>query len=102
MKTGRVESFGDIALVQVTQRGEGIQGGIKRFCDVITAVAGLLALSPLLAILAALVKLTSRGPVIFRQERVGLGGRTFVLYKFRTMVADAEEGTVPVLAAARA
>jgi lipopolysaccharide/colanic/teichoic acid biosynthesis glycosyltransferase len=46
---------------------------------------------PLALICAALVKVTSRGPAVFRQQRVGLGGETFSMYKFRTMRADAEE-----------
>ena len=51
---------------------------------------------PLLALLALLVRLTSRGPGIYRQTRVGLGGKTFVMYKLRTMRLDAEVATGPV------
>ena len=54
---------------------------------------------PACAVIGLLVKLTSRGPVLFRQERVGEGGRVFVLYKFRTMRADAEAESGPVWAA---
>ncbi len=64
---------------------------LKRALDTAGAFLGLLLLFPLLLIVAALVKLTSRGPVFFTQERVGLRGRLFRLAKFRTMVADAEE-----------
>ncbi len=63
----------------------------KRTMDIAGAVFGLLVLSPLLLIVAAAIKLTSAGPVIFAQQRSGLGGRPFTIYKFRTMVADAEE-----------
>lgn len=62
----------------------------KRVLDVVGAAGGLVVLSPLLACVAAAVKLTSRGPILFHQQRDGLGGRPFTIYKFRTMVVDAE------------
>ena len=61
----------------------------KRLFDVLAAVAGLLVLSPLFALVALAIKLTSSGPVFFRQERVGRDFRPFRIYKFRTMVVDA-------------
>jgi exopolysaccharide biosynthesis polyprenyl glycosylphosphotransferase len=64
---------------------------LKRFIDVLVAAVALILVSPLLAILAALIKLTSRGPVFYRQTRCGLGGRRFTLLKFRSMVADADQ-----------
>lgn len=63
----------------------------KRAFDVVLSLALLLLTLPLLLVLALAVKLTSRGPVLFRQQRVGAGGRTFSILKFRTMHADAEE-----------
>jgi exopolysaccharide biosynthesis polyprenyl glycosylphosphotransferase len=63
---------------------------VKRALDVAGAGALLVVLSPLLAAIAVLVKLTSRGPVVFRQQRAGFHGRRFGMYKFRTMVAGAE------------
>ncbi len=63
---------------------------LKRMIDVVSSLFLLLLLSPLLLLVALLVKLTSRGPAIFVQERVGLNKRVFRLYKFRTMVLDAE------------
>jgi len=71
----------------------------KRTLDVGGAVAGLILLSPVLAVSALAVKLTSRGPVLFRQRRVGLGGETFEMLKLRTMVRDAEEHAPEQLAA---
>jgi len=62
----------------------------KRVLDVVGAAALLVLLSPLLAGIAALVALTSRGPVLFRQQRAGFHGRRFEMYKFRTMVEGAE------------
>lgn len=64
---------------------------LKALLDRVLTVIGLIILFPLLAAIAAGVKLTSKGPVFFRQERCGLNGRKFVLYKFRTMVPEAEE-----------
>lgn len=63
----------------------------KRIFDFVMAIALLILLSPLLLLIAAVVRFDSNGPAIFRQIRVGRGGRQFVFYKFRTMVANAEE-----------
>jgi lipopolysaccharide/colanic/teichoic acid biosynthesis glycosyltransferase len=62
----------------------------KRMIDVVGSLLGLICLSPVLAVVAVLVRLDSRGPILFRQERMGLGGRVFWCLKFRTMVPDAE------------
>ncbi|UXH77645.1 sugar transferase [Roseateles amylovorans] len=61
----------------------------KRLFDLLCAGIGLLLLSPLLLLVAAWIKLDSPGPVMFRQERVGRGGRPFFIHKFRTMRVDA-------------
>jgi exopolysaccharide biosynthesis polyprenyl glycosylphosphotransferase len=63
---------------------------VKRATDVAIAAAGLLVLSPFMAIVATLIRLTSPGPAIFRQQRCGLNGRRFEFYKFRSMVENAE------------
>lgn len=68
----------------------GLNVVVKRLMDVILAAVGLVVLSPLLAVLAVLVKLSSPGPVLYRQERCGLNGRPFRMLKFRTMSVDAE------------
>ena len=62
----------------------------KQVFDRMTAACGLVALSPVLLLVAVLIRIDSRGPVFFRQERAGLGGRIFRCWKFRTMVPDAE------------
>lgn len=72
----------------------------KRSFDLVVSSIGLLLLSPLLAVLAILIRLTSPGPAIYRQERVGRDGRAFTLYKFRSMVEDAEEESGPMWASA--
>lgn len=64
---------------------------IKSIFDFLASAFALTLLAPLLCIVALLVKVTSPGPIIFRQVRCGLGGRKFVLYKFRSMVVEAEE-----------
>lgn len=71
---------------------------MKRVLDVIISALMLLLASPLMAITAILIKLESRGPVIFKQERVGEGGKLFDIYKFRSMTTDAEAKTGPVWA----
>lgn len=63
----------------------------KRSMDVILSGMGLLVLSPVFIVVALAIKMTSKGPAVFAQERVGLNGRAFKIYKFRSMVADAEE-----------
>jgi exopolysaccharide biosynthesis polyprenyl glycosylphosphotransferase len=64
--------------------------GIKKIMDISISIFMILGLSPVLITIGVLIKLTSPGPIIFKQARVGLRGRHFYLYKFRTMVADAE------------
>jgi exopolysaccharide biosynthesis polyprenyl glycosylphosphotransferase len=64
---------------------------LKRATDVVLAAAALVLLAPLMAVVALLIRLTSPGPVIFRQTRCGLNGRLFEFYKFRSMCANAEE-----------
>jgi exopolysaccharide biosynthesis polyprenyl glycosylphosphotransferase len=98
MQMGRVESAGDVALVRLTQGTTRVRDAVKRAFDVTVAVIGLTTLSPLMAVTAVMIRLTSRGPALFAQERIGRYGRTFVVYKFRTMVHDAESSTGPVLA----
>ncbi|HYX35618.1 MAG TPA: sugar transferase [Oligoflexus sp.] len=68
-----------------------LSNSIKRFIDLSAAVVGLILLTPILAVIALLIKTTSKGPVFFIQKRVGMGGTTFKMYKFRTMVLNAEE-----------
>jgi exopolysaccharide biosynthesis polyprenyl glycosylphosphotransferase len=64
---------------------------VKRATDVLIAAAGLIVLAPVMLAIALLVRLTSPGPVIFRQVRCGLNGRRFLFYKFRSMCREAEE-----------
>jgi undecaprenyl phosphate N,N'-diacetylbacillosamine 1-phosphate transferase len=64
---------------------------VKRLLDVILSLAGLGLLLPLLLIISLLVKLDSKGPIIFKQERLRYNGKTFEIFKFRTMVDGAPD-----------
>lgn len=64
---------------------------LKRCTDLLIAVPALILLSPMLALIALIIRLDSPGPVFFRQTRIGMGGRRFVIWKFRTMAADAAD-----------
>ena len=72
-------------------RNKPVQLAVKRAFDIFASSLALACLSPLLVAVAALIKLTSRGPVLFKQNRVGLHGRSFHMLKFRSMVQNAEE-----------
>jgi len=63
----------------------------KRFLDIVIAATALVLLSPLMLVVAILIKLTSPGPIIYRQARCGLNGRRFTMYKFRSMVENAHQ-----------
>lgn len=64
---------------------------VKRFLDVVAAVAALLLCSPLFLLTALLIKLDSKGPVLFMQDRIGRGGKVYKIYKFRSMCVGAEQ-----------
>jgi len=79
-------------LVELTAPSlKGWQGFLKRAIDIMGGAVGLVLVSPLLALVAIAVKVESRGPVFFTQDRVGQGGRRFRIIKFRTMVNGAEK-----------
>ena len=66
------------------------QKSLKRFMDVSISIVAIILLSPLYILLSILVKLSSKGPIIYKQERIGLNGRPFYIYKFRSMFNDSE------------
>jgi Undecaprenyl-phosphate glucose phosphotransferase len=78
----------------------GLNIVVKRAMDILLSLTALLLLSPLMLVIALLVKLTSRGPVFYRQERCGLNGKPFQMLKFRSMRPDAERETGAVWATA--
>jgi Undecaprenyl-phosphate glucose phosphotransferase len=77
---------------------QGLNTLVKRGIDIVISAAALLVLAIPFWIIAALVKLTSKGNVFYRQERMGLDGKPFMIYKFRSMYEDAEAETGPVFA----
>lgn len=63
----------------------------KRFMDIVLSIIGLIIISPILLIVSLAIKIDSKGPVIFKQERIGKDGKAFKIYKFRSMVVGAEK-----------
>ena len=95
----QVENFDGLPILSLNDsplRGWGSFG--KRCTDVVLSLIGLLVLSPVLLLVALAVKLTSRGPMLYGQERMGLDGRLFRMLKFRSMRVDAEAETGAVWA----
>ena len=95
--TGKIRSIGEMAVIDIAGGAEQLFDYAKRGFDLCVAIVGLLLLLPLMVLLAAVICLTSRGPALFKQERVGRHNKPFTLYKFRTMRLDAEKPTGPVL-----
>ncbi|MDH4271079.1 MAG: undecaprenyl-phosphate glucose phosphotransferase [Candidatus Aminicenantes bacterium] len=90
-----LDGFPVISIDDVSLRGG--KSLLKRVIDIVFSSLALIVLSPLLLVIAVVVKLTSPGPVFFRQERMGLDGRRFNMIKFRTMIRSAEEESGPVM-----
>ena len=95
----RLEELDGIPIINIHDVPlRGFNSVLKRAIDVGLSAAGLLVLSPLLGLLALLVRLSSPGPAFFRQERMGLDGRSFYVWKFRSMYDEAERETGPIWA----
>jgi exopolysaccharide biosynthesis polyprenyl glycosylphosphotransferase len=87
-----VDDVGGIPLISVRETNIGMWNSVvKRFMDIIGGLIGIVVGAPLMLVIAVLIRLDSPGPVIFKQKRIGRGGRAFVVYKFRTMRVGAEE-----------
>ncbi|RME75949.1 MAG: undecaprenyl-phosphate glucose phosphotransferase [Chloroflexi bacterium] len=95
-------SIGDLGgLPLLTVRDTALRGWrvtVKRAIDVVGSAVGLVLLSPIMMLIAVLIKLDSEGPVFYTQERMGLDGKPFMMLKFRSMRTDAEAETGPVWA----
>jgi Undecaprenyl-phosphate glucose phosphotransferase len=95
----RLEDLDGIPVININDVPlQGFNSIVKRTIDVLISLAALVALTIPFAVIAALIKLTSRGPVFYRQERMGLDGTAFMIYKFRSMYDNAERETGPVFA----
>jgi Undecaprenyl-phosphate glucose phosphotransferase len=95
----RLEDLDGLPVINVNDVPlQGVHAWIKRGIDILIASAALLVLGIPLGIIAAIVRLSSSGPVFYRQERMGLDGKAFTVYKFRSMREDAEDQTGPVWA----
>ncbi len=94
----RIEDLDGFPVISIDEPPlRGLMLFLKRCVDVIVSTLVLLVLSPLWLLFALLIKLTSRGPLLYRQERVGMDGVKFMMLKFRTMVENAEQETGPVM-----
>ena len=87
----QIESFGDYRVVTFFREKLLLQLLVKRIMDVVISGIALVLLSPLMLVIAAIIKFTNPGPVFFVQERIGMNRRKFKLLKFRSMVVDAEQ-----------
>lgn len=96
IRTLEIDDVAFLSLLESPHRGW--HRVAKRSVDLLVGTAAIVTLAPLMALLAILVKVTSPGPVFYRQARVGQGGRTFHMLKFRSMRVDAEAETGPVWA----
>jgi exopolysaccharide biosynthesis polyprenyl glycosylphosphotransferase len=86
------DEFADVSIISLSEPAlNGRARLMKRLFDLFLSVLLLLVLSPLLLFIALLIKLDTPGPVLFRQQRVGEGGRLFRMYKFRSMIDGAEQ-----------
>ncbi len=86
-----LDGFGGIPVIYLGQSGAFLWHRlIKRTFDTVVATLSVLLVAPLILLIAGLVKWTSSGPILYRQQRIGEGGRAFVMYKFRTMLQDSD------------
>lgn len=73
------------------------QQSIKRIIDIVVSIIAMIILSPAYLIIGLIIKLTSKGPVLYKQQRMGVHGKPFTMIKFRSMYCDAEKGGIPQL-----
>jgi exopolysaccharide biosynthesis polyprenyl glycosylphosphotransferase len=94
----RIEDLDGFPVISVDQPPlKGVMLVVKRIMDLSASVVLLAIFAPFFLVISPLIKLTSRGPVFYHQERMGLDGKKFIMHKFRTMVHNAESKTGPVM-----
>ncbi len=96
---GGMDALGDLPIVSL--QGSPLYGWdsfFKRTFDLVLGILILVMISPIMLVISLLIKLTSQGPILYKQGRVGFDGRLFQMFKFRTMKKDAEKETGPVWA----
>ena len=87
----RLQENDDSSIESLTKDEKIIYNFSKRILDLVLSLLALVILSPLLLIVAIVIRIESKGPIIFSQKRIGLNGKVFKMYKFRSMVVNAEE-----------
>lgn len=94
-KNLRTDKFNRYGLIRI---GHPVQSALLRFSkrvfDIVASIIGLILISPLLIVIAVAIKLTSRGPIIYNQVRIGKGGKPFIFYKFRSMRVNSDVDAV--------
>ena len=90
----RIETFEDIPIININiPKISFTEMILKRLFDITFSITGILILSPLLIVIAILIKIDSKGSVIFKQDRIGLDGKNFTMWKFRTMISTNKQDT---------
>ena len=93
-KKVQLESYANVPVIEVSPRMNGNIGFLlKRIFDVVFSIIGLIFLSPILLLISVAIKISSKGPVLYKQIRIGKNGKPFMFYKFRSMRISDEEDT---------
>jgi len=93
----RTEQISGLPLIDVNfQHSKWSRSGMKRMVDFLMSFILLISLFPIFILIGIIIKINSKGPIIYSQERLGYNGQPFNIYKFRSMVADAEQESGPV------
>ena len=95
----KISQVGDLLTFKIDQLGLTFEQRIaKRIIDILGSLVGLILLFPILIVVSIIIKLYDGGPIFFKQERITKNNKTFIIYKFRTMIVNAEAHTGPILA----
>jgi len=95
----KMDQIGDILSYEVKGLEMSFEDKIiKRIFDILVSIIGIIVTSPILLLMPLIIKIYDKGPVLFKQERLTLDNKKFILYKYRTMIPNAEENTGPILA----